>query len=101
VIFDSVDGAGTDPPRLSRQKIRHEIESLTSRHSDSYPSFYWNFRNIIRRYTSIGMLGRPNTMLKCSRNGAKNGPSSSYRSTCSNNSAIRRTSSGSTGTATA
>ena len=49
VIFDSVDGAGTASSRLSRQKIRHEIESLTSRHSDSYPSRYWNFRNIIRR----------------------------------------------------
>jgi hypothetical protein len=34
VIFDRVDGAGTDPSMLSRQKIRHEIESLTSRHSD-------------------------------------------------------------------
>jgi hypothetical protein len=35
VIFDKVDGAGADPSRLSRQKISHEIESLTSRHSDS------------------------------------------------------------------
>ena len=49
VIFDRVDGAGTASSRLSRQKIRHEIESDTSRHSDSYPNRYRNFRNIIRR----------------------------------------------------
>ena len=42
------------------------------------------------------MLGRPNSTLKCARNGAKNASSSNHRSTCSSNGDSRRTSSGST-----
>jgi len=55
VIFDSVDGTGTNPSRLSRQKIRHEIESPTSRHNDSYPSLYWNFKN----YADLPVMPTP------------------------------------------
>jgi hypothetical protein len=38
VIFISVVGCGTWPSMSIRQNRRHEIESATSRHSDSYPS---------------------------------------------------------------
>jgi hypothetical protein len=47
VIFDSVDGAGTDPFRLSRQKIRHVPELVLEvqehhpevhRHRDARPA---------------------------------------------------------------
>ena len=49
VSFINVVGCGTDPSSGIRQNRRHMIESVTSRHSDSYPSRYRNFKNIIRR----------------------------------------------------
>ena len=49
VSFINVVGCGTDPSRPIRQNRRQVIESLTSRHSDSYLSRYRNFRNINRR----------------------------------------------------
>jgi len=38
VIFISVVGCGTRVPSVMRQNRCQEIESVTSRHSDSYPS---------------------------------------------------------------
>ncbi len=45
VIFEGEGGTDQGQPA----KIRHEIESDTSRYSESYPNRYWYFRNIIRR----------------------------------------------------
>ena len=47
--FINVVGCGTAPSNGIRQNRRQVIESLTSRHNDSYPSRYRNFRNINRR----------------------------------------------------
>ena len=49
VSFINVVGCGTAPSNTIRQNRRQVIESLTSRHSDSNPSRYRNFRNINRK----------------------------------------------------
>ena len=67
VIFINVVGCGTRPPSGIRQNRCQPIESVTSRHNDSNPSRYRNFKNINRRYVSIGIDGRPNVAWKNSR----------------------------------
>ena len=81
VIFIKVVGCGTRVPNGIRQNRCQEIESDTSRHSDSKPSRYRNFKNINRRYVSIGIDGRPIRASKYAANGAKNTGSSSSAST--------------------
>jgi hypothetical protein len=49
VSFINVVGCGTAPSNGIRQNLRQLNESATSRHNDSYPSRYRNFRNINRR----------------------------------------------------
>jgi len=46
VSFINVVGCGTAPSNGIRQNRRQVNESATSRHSDSYPNRYRNFRNI-------------------------------------------------------
>ena len=96
VSFISVVGCGTAPSNGIRQNRRHVIESVTSRHNDSYPSRYRNFRNINRRYVSIGVDGRPIRGSKNGSNGPKNTGSSSSASTRASSSGSRSTSGGST-----
>jgi hypothetical protein len=72
------------------------IESDTSWHSDSYPSRYRNFKNINRRYVSIGVDGRPIRGSKNATNGVKNAGSSNNASTRDNSSGSRCNSSGRT-----
>jgi hypothetical protein len=60
VIFINVVGCGTDDPSGIRANRCQLIESVTSRHNGSNPSRYRYFRNINRRYVSIGTDGRPN-----------------------------------------
>ena len=86
VSFINVVGCGTAPSNGIRQNRRQVIESLTSRHNDSYPSRYRNFRNINRRYVSIGVDGRPIRRSKNGTNGAKNTGSSNNASTRANSS---------------
>ncbi len=95
VIFINVVGCGTRPPNGIRQNRCHVIESVTSRHNDSNPNRYRYFKNINRRYTSIGIDGRPNVAWKNGANGAKNRSSSSSRSTRSNSAGIPSASGGS------
>lgn len=64
VIFINVVGCGTRPPSGMRQNRCHVIESVTSRHNVSNPSRYRYFKNINRRYVSIGIDGRPNVAWK-------------------------------------
>ena len=96
ISFINVVGCGTDPSSGIRQNRRQVIESLTSRHSDSYPSRYRNFRNINRRYVSIGVDGRPIRGSKNGTNGAKKTGSSSNPSTRANSSGNFSNSAGST-----
>ena len=49
VSFINVVGCGTDPSSGIRQNRRQVIESVTSRHNDSYPRPCRNLRNINRR----------------------------------------------------
>ncbi len=70
------------------------IESDTSRHNDSNPSPYRNFKNINRRYVSIGVDGRPIRGSKNGTNGAKNTGSSNKTSTLASSTGSRRSSSG-------
>jgi hypothetical protein len=60
VSFINVVGCGTCPSNGIRQNRRQVIESATSRHNNSYPRPCRDFRNINRRYVSIGVDGRPN-----------------------------------------
>lgn len=96
VNFISVVGCGTRPSSGIRQNRRQVIESVTSRHKLSYPSRYRNFRNIIRRYVSIGVDGRPTRGSKNGTNEAKNTASSSRASTRASSSGSRSTSAGNT-----
>ena len=59
VIFINVVGCGTLPPSGIRAKRDQLIESATSRHSGSNPIRYRYFKNMRRRYVSIGIDGRP------------------------------------------
>ena len=86
VSFINVVGCGTAPSSGIRQNRRQVNESLTSRHNDSYPNRYRNFRNINRRYVSIGVDGRPIRGSKNGSNGPKNTGSSSSTSTRANSS---------------
>jgi hypothetical protein len=81
VSFINVVGCGTLPSNGIRQNRRQVIESATSRHNNSYPRPCRDFRNINRRYVSIGVDGRPNLGSKNGLNGAKNTSSSNSRST--------------------
>ena len=81
VSFINVVGCGTAPSSGIRQNRRQVIESLTSRHSDSYPNRYRNLRNINRRCVSIGVDGRPIRGSKNGSNWPKNTGSSSNTST--------------------
>src|SRR6478735_2102554 len=71
VSFINVVGCGTAPSNPIRQNRRQVMESLTSRHNDSYPNRYRNLRNINRRYVSIGVDGRP---IRGSKNGSNGVP---------------------------
>ena len=71
VIFINVVGCGT-PPSGIRQNRCQVIESVTSRHNVSNPNRYRYFKNINRRYVSIGIDGRPNVAWKNARYGSKN-----------------------------
>ena len=94
MIFINVVGCGTRPPSGIRQNRCHVIESVTSRHNVSNPSRYRYFKNINRRYVSIGIDGRPNVAWKNGANGAKNRTSSSSRSTRSSSAGITSASGG-------
>ena len=94
VIFMSVVGCGTASEMPMRQKRRQARESVTSAHSVSKPSRYRKRRNIMRRYDSIGIEGRPMTGWKKGTNGSKNTGSSSRRSTCSSPGGRRKSSGG-------
>ena len=96
VSFISVVGCGTAPSNGMRQNRRHVKESATSRHSDSYPRWYRNLRNINRRYVSIGVEGRPIRGSKNGSNGPKNASSSSNASTRASSSGRRSSSTGRT-----
>src|ERR1700730_17350406 len=83
VIFINVVGCGTLPPRGIRQNRDQLIESATSRHNGSNPSQSRYFKNISRRYVSIGIDGRPIVAWKNAQYGSKNRSSSRSRSTAS------------------
>jgi hypothetical protein len=96
VSFINVVGCGTEPSSGIRQNLRHVSESLTSRHNDSYPNRYRNFRNINRGYVSIGVDGRPIRGSKNGSNGPKNTGSSSNALTRASSSGNFSNSGGST-----
>ena len=96
VIFINVVGCGTRPPNGTRANRDQLIESATSRHNGSNPSRYRYFKNMSRKYVSIGIDGRPIVAWKNRRYGAKNRSSSSSRSTASNSAGIRNNSAGNT-----